>query len=365
MRIIHCADLHLDSKLEARLDKETARERRFEILNNFERLASAAKGLEVSSILISGDLFDVRKVSANARNTVLDVIRKYDEIKFFYLRGNHDNDDVLSSKEDLPENLYTFGRTWTTYELAGENVTISGLEIDADDCDSISSLVPPSIDKVNIVMLHGMISEYQSKKKGELINLSDLSNKNIDYLALGHIHQHSEGQLPPRGNWIYPGCLEGRGMDEAGTHGFMLLDIDAEERTCEKTFVDFAYRNVYEVRVDVSECFRTTEIMDKINEACNGVGAEQKDYVHVVLVGEVDAEAEINLEQIKFNLRQNYYVSKLSDETKVYVDYTSYINDASLKGEFVRLVKSQEKLSEDEKSEIIRAGILSLRKEEF
>ena len=43
MKIIHCSDLHLDSKMETNLDKERARERKNEILLTFERMVQYAK----------------------------------------------------------------------------------------------------------------------------------------------------------------------------------------------------------------------------------------------------------------------------------------------------------------------------------
>ena len=74
MKIIHCADLHLDSKMTANLSREQARERRKEILRTFTRMVEYAAKHEVRVILIAGDLFDTRNVSAMVRNTVRDMI---------------------------------------------------------------------------------------------------------------------------------------------------------------------------------------------------------------------------------------------------------------------------------------------------
>ena len=76
--------------------------------------------------------------------------------------------------------------------------------------------------------LHGQLAKYKPKDHVEVINLGELRNKSIDYLALGHVHSYEEGQLLPRGVYCYPGCLEGRGFDETGEHGFVLLDINEE-----------------------------------------------------------------------------------------------------------------------------------------
>ena len=38
MKIIHCSDLHLDSKMQSNLSKEQAKERRNEILITFQKI---------------------------------------------------------------------------------------------------------------------------------------------------------------------------------------------------------------------------------------------------------------------------------------------------------------------------------------
>ena len=53
MKMIHCADLHLDSKMESNLSAEKARERREELLQTFERMVEAAEAGRVRAILIA------------------------------------------------------------------------------------------------------------------------------------------------------------------------------------------------------------------------------------------------------------------------------------------------------------------------
>ena len=51
MKIIHCADLHLDSQMTANLTKEQARERKREIIRTFTRMVEYAEktGVRVSN----------------------------------------------------------------------------------------------------------------------------------------------------------------------------------------------------------------------------------------------------------------------------------------------------------------------------
>ena len=85
MKFIHCADLHLDSKLESNIGKEKAKERRNEILFTFERIVKLARDENVTAVLIAGDLFDTANIAAKARKMVWDLIEKNSEIDFLYL----------------------------------------------------------------------------------------------------------------------------------------------------------------------------------------------------------------------------------------------------------------------------------------
>ena len=55
---------------------------------------------------------------------------------------------------------------------------------------------------------------------------------------------------------------------------------------------------------------------------------------------------------------------KVKDRTTLRVDYSDYEKDASLKGEFIRMVLGSE-LSQEQKAEVIRCGILALSGEEI
>ena len=68
--IIHCADLHLDSRMEKLLGPGRAAERRQELLGNFLRMIDFAREKGVSLILIAGDLFDTDTVSPASASTL-------------------------------------------------------------------------------------------------------------------------------------------------------------------------------------------------------------------------------------------------------------------------------------------------------
>lgn len=362
MKIIHCADLHLDSKMTANLTKEQAKERKMEILRSFGKMVEYAAKNQVAVIMIAGDMFDTRNVSATVRNYVYDVIMKHPEIDFLYLRGNHDNDNFLSKLEEVPENLCLFNHRWTTYTYG--KVAITGLELNRENSLTAYNTLVLNHDAYNIVTLHGQLSEYKSRDKVEVISLDELRNKNIDYLALGHVHSFAIDKLDARGVYCYPGCLDGRGFDECGQKGFVLLDIDPENHTATSTFMPMSSRVLHTVPVDVSGISTTQEAALRMDAIIRENKYASSSLVKFILKGEVDVECELETEFLEEQFADYFYFCKVYDETKIKVNYQGYEKDASLKGEFVRLVSNSD-LSEEEKAMVIRTGILALQGEEI
>ncbi len=366
MKIIHCADLHLDAAMTSVLGREKARERKAELLHTFERMVSYADSHDVTGIIIAGDLFDRKKISATALHTVKAAITAHPDICFYYLRGNHDTGSFPGSPEDVPDNLNLFSDHWITYVMkTGEKkeIAISGAELNRENATTIYDTIPTNRDRFHIVTLHGQTTEH-TKGGAETIHLRKLRNKGIDYLALGHIHAYRTGTLDSRGRYCYAGCLEGRGFDECGAHGFVLLDIDTESGTFTQEFIPIAERSLYTVEIDISGCMTTTEISEKLKQVLLDADFDEKNLIKIILKGGVDVACEKNLELLTRKMKDKCYFIKIYDETTVRVDYHTYALDESLKGEFVRLVSGAD-LKEADKGTIIRYGLQALAGEDF
>lgn len=357
MKMIHCADLHLDSNMESNLGKDKAKERKAELLYTFERMIDYAVDNDVQAILIAGDMFDTKTISAIARNTVLKAITGNPDIRFYYLKGNHDRDNFLTGLDELPDNLKLFNDTWTSYEEADSKIVITGVELSADNSMSIYNSLVLDSNKFNIVMLHGQETEAGPRDKAEMVNLKALRNRGIDYLALGHVHFYKMESLDPRATYCYPGCLEGRGFDECGEHGFVLLEIDEATGQCSKDFVPFAKRRLYEILVDVSDCPTTADMTKKAQDCAADAGCNTDSLIKLVLKGTVDVESDKDVDYLLTSFKDTYYFAKCYDETTLKIDIDDYMLDMSLKGEYVRQVMDDAALSDADKTKVIRYGL--------
>ena len=360
MKIIHCSDLHLDSKMKSNLDSLRAKERRNEILITYQNMVKFASENGVKAIIIAGDMFDKKNITVKARNIVLDSIISNPEIDFIYLKGNHDEEGFIQELENIPQNLKLFtSKEWTTYKYG--NITISGIEFGELNSYEIYSTLMLNKNDINIVTMHGQESKYDQKDKAEIINIQELKNKNIDYLALGHIHKFKQEKLDTRGIYCYSGCLEGRGFDECGEKGFVLLEINEEKQEINSKFIPIAGRHLYEIPVDITGTNSTLDAETKIDDTIKDI--EKDALIKIVLKGKVEIEAERDISFLEKKYNQIYYFAKIYDETTLNIDYMTYENDVSLKGEFIRLVLAQD-LTDEEKRKIITTGIKALSGEE-
>ena len=352
MKFIHCSDLHLDSKMEQHLSAAQARERNAECCATFARLVRYAAEQNVTAVLIAGDMFDTERASAQTAGFVLDQIRNTPQVDFLYLRGNHD--EAVFDGMELPENFKTFDTDWSYHRY--EDVVIAGLELNGENWESMYNTLALQKEDTNIVMLHGQES---TKPDREQIALPLLRGKNIDYLALGHIHSYRCEKLDLGSLWCYCGCLEGRGFDECGEKGFVLLEV--EGGAVKTTFVPFARRMLREVAVDITGLTAVTEILQALEAASEGISSDS--LVKFILTGCYTLETQKDPAFLKKMLEGRFYFLRIKDESRLKIEKETYEHDISLKGEFIRLVMASDK-TEEEKEQIICCGIRALSGEE-
>lgn len=356
MRIIHTADVHLDSALRSNFDAAKAKERNLEVLNTFLRLVDYAVDSGINHILIAGDLFDSCKISSLTQKAVERAVINNAGINFYYLKGNHDNTNFFDDVYDLPANLHLFTDDFTCFNLS-DRVKLWGCGR-VPDSDAVNNLNLVDED-VNIIMLHGQTVEHKSGSEDE-INIADFRHRGINYLALGHVHDHRIERLDSDNSfYCYPGCLEGRGFDETGEHGFVVLDINEATGVVTPSFVPFASRRIFDISVDVSGINDMYDIILKCHERIKLLPVTDKDILKINVIGEVSLDFNVDTEYIRISLASDFYFVKVKNLTKIRISYEDYLSDETLKGEFVRLVMASD-LSEQEKGAVIKCGIEAL-----
>lgn len=374
-RFIHCADLHLDSRMESHLSPFQAQNRRKELLLTFSRMLSYAEQHQICAILICGDLFDTAQVSPAAVSTFLHCIQEHPRIDVLYLPGNHDNRglSLFSYGTEWPDNLQIFQSSSIEAESVHSHtvlqktygcITITGLTGPA------SQLPPLSASQTNLVMLHGQIDTYEASGDSDNClhySVRDLSGRNIDYIAAGHIHQYQFGPIDNRGIFCYSGCLEGRGFDECGEKGFVLLDITANAADSPSQldfqFIPFAARQHINLNLDITGASDYQAIEQKVDEILSDIDSSH--LVRLKFCGRISPELNPHPDWLLQKYAEDFYFLRIEDCTRPIIHYEDYRCDSSLKGEFIRLVLSDPELKEEDREKIIMEGLHALSGEEI
>jgi len=230
IKLLHTADLHLDSPLRslAMKDETLRAEVKTASRTALSRMVRYCIDEGVAALLIAGDLYDGRARSAKTAAFLghqMDLLHKAG-IKVFYVKGNHDAENPISGEIALPPNVHVFDGRGGKVRLEGADIWIHGVSF--RDKHAPESLVPkfqpPEAEAVNIALMHSSLTGAEGHDNYAPCTLASLLDAGFDYWALGHIHKRA---LHSENPWIVmPGCPQGRDIGEAGAKSASLLTVD-------------------------------------------------------------------------------------------------------------------------------------------
>lgn len=344
MKIIHTADIHLDSPLSQVSDPVT---RRYELLLALSNMSEYADNNGIQAVIVAGDLFDNQYASDGTIAGVADIINR-SRAAWFILQGNHGSCAPYVKLKALSPKINLFGDEWSYFNLG--NVTICGRELGLDDEAHYGKLVLDG-NRYNIVVLHGDVDDGGYG----LIDKKTLANSNANYVALGHRHtlaQYSFGKAKA----CYCGVLEPRGFDEPSNTGFVVIDTDNGKIS----FVEQHIRRIENVTVDVTGISSDIALNGKIIDAVSGLN--NRNYLNLTFTGALQSGVHLNL-VADSALNGRFFALRLDDQTKTNYDLKAVAQEVSLRGEFVKLTDKIE--DENLKASVIKMGLQALSGEDI
>ena len=246
MRILHSADLHLDAPFAGRTAEEAACLRR-ELLAVPGKLAELCLARKCDLVLLSGDLFDgaYTQESYRALSTAMERM----EVPVFVSPGNHDPVGINSpwERETWPDNVYIFNKErMESVAVPGLDCRVYGAGYQGMDCPGLlDGFRAEGTEKYHIGLLHA--DPTQAATPYCPLTAEQLRRSGLRYLALGHVHK--AGKLRAGETLCaWPGCPMGRGYDETGTKGALIVEVDD---TAAAEFVPLNTPRFYDLRSDV------------------------------------------------------------------------------------------------------------------
>lgn len=352
MRILHAADLHLDSAF-AGLAEEKAALLRQESRDILRRMVDWANDHAVDVMLLSGDLFDSDRMYSQTARTLAQALARF-RGRIFLSPGNHDFYAPGSGYDavDWPENVHIFtSRRPQTVLLRSLNASVTGAaftsaeEWEPFDGASFSGGDAP----IRLGVLHGEVTRGESKYRA--IPPAEIEKTNLTYLALGHVHRCAGVQRAGNTAYAYPGCLPGRGFDETGDKGFLYGEITPEK--VELEFIPFAPRRYQSVTADITDRDPADAVRQALDPDCG------QDICRVLLTG--SRRENFSLSALTSELSGLCAALELTDETYPEEDVWARCGEDSLRGLFLQNLRARyDGADEEEKRQLLQAARFGL-----
>ena len=300
-KILHAADIHLDSPLQklgtyenAPVDRIRGASRRA-----LENMVKLAIDQSVDLVVIAGDLYDGDWPDQNTGLFFVAQANKLVKagIPLVVIRGNHDAANLMTSSLPLPRNP------------DGSEIMMRADKVDLRRFDSIGVAVHgrsfrtraetenlaadyplPIAGMFNLGLLHTSLTGAEGHDPYAPCTPAMLSDKHYDYWALGHIHQRGEHGLADAAPVVFSGNIQGRHIREAGQRGCVLVEIDSSG-SCQRVFHPLDVVRWQMCTIDVSRMSHTDDVIEEFQSWVVQQAASAQHRLLVVRVELVGASA--------------------------------------------------------------------------
>ncbi|HWH92624.1 MAG TPA: DNA repair exonuclease [Baekduia sp.] len=300
MKLVHAADIHLDSPMHglAAYDTAPVAELRLATRAALRGLVDLCIQEAADALLIGGDLYDGDWHDyATGAQFVREAQRLREAgIPVVVVTGNHDAASRITKALRMPDgvNVLPVDEPGTVvFESLGLAVHGQGYATAAVLSDLSAGYPAPLSGLVNVGLLHTSADGRFDHAPYAPCRVDRLAAHGYDFWGLGHVHErvllHAD---PPI---LFPGCLQGRNVRETGPKGATVVSFGADGRAVlEERVLDVVRWAVCEV--DASSLGDADEVLAAAGDAVGRSVAEADGRllaVRVRIVGASPAHAEL------------------------------------------------------------------------
>ena len=365
MKLLHASDFHLDSPLTG-MPAEKSAQRRRELRKVPARLARLAKDEGVDLVLLPGDLFDGERVYPETIRALAGALEDM-AVPVFIAPGNHDCFYERSpyAVSSWPDQVYIFtSPEMQAVELPELNCVVHGCAFTARhrEDDPIAGFTAPDDGKLHLLCVHGEVGLTGNYAP---IDPKSLERSGAAYAALGHVHAANSGKAG-KTLWAYPGCPEGRGFDELGPKGALIVSFGENARLKIASPdgppmepIDMGVQPVAARFIPVCQRQYRIETVNLDDFTAYLSHCESHDLVRLLLAGE--SLAAPDLTALTAQAAPHFFHVELRDRTTLPTELWARGSDDSLTGLFLREMRARlDSADGDERDKLLLAARFGL-----
>lgn len=231
MKLVHAADLHLDSPLRGLERYESAPVERIRGATRraLQHLVELCLAERADVLLLAGDLYDGNWRDYSTGLHFAAQMARLREVgtRVLLVRGNHDAQSVITRHLRHPDHVTELSaRAPETRVLEDLGLAVHGQSYDVAAVErDLAAAYPAALPGLfNVGLLHTAVSGAPGHAPYAPCTLGTLADRGYQYWALGHVHQRAVLSTDP---WVvFPGNLQGRHVREPGDKGATVVDVE-------------------------------------------------------------------------------------------------------------------------------------------
>jgi DNA repair exonuclease SbcCD nuclease subunit len=338
---------------------ELARARRGALRDTLTRICKLAAELRVEALCCGGDLYEQERFTPDTAEFLRSMFEQIAPLRVFLAPGNH---DWLG-----PASLYRQVR-WSPNVHVFTDAKLSAVElVDGLTLWGAAHLAPANtggflngfrIDRegVHLALFHGseqgsLMFQEEGKVPHAPFRAQQIPAAGIHHALLGHFHTPKDAE-----KHTYPGNPDPLTFGETGERAAVLVTVAADGSvTRERHRV--ATSAVSDVLVDLTGTTHSGQIADRVLAAVAGLSG----MVRVTLSGDVGADVDLRLQDVLALSvpHLDALVPRLGQISVAY-DFDRLKEEQTVRGQFVRDVVGDSKLSDDQRRRVLVTGLRAL-----
>lgn len=358
MKLVHFADLHLDSPFAwASAAGDAARRRREALRETLRRIATLTRDVAADALLCGGDLYEHDRVTPDTAEFLRTTFAELDPIRVFLAPGNHDwyGPQSLYALVDWSPNVHVFREASLRPVELDDGLTLwGGAHLAPANTDNFLDGFHAEGSGVHLALFHGaerswFTEQGSGKQPHAPFDAWQIETAFLHHAFLGHYHRPKDAE-----RHTYPGNPDPLEFGEDGERGTVVATVEADGRVRRERH-RVAVTSVHDLELDVTDCTSRQHIRDRLEERIAGLHG----LARLTVRGELEPSVDIHEDDLRAVASGLDAMQVRIGHLRPAYDIGSIREELTVRGQFVRDVLGAS-LSAEEERRVLATGLRAL-----
>jgi len=331
MRVVHCADVHLETTFP---ETRGGSGRRKGLADAFARIVDLALARDADVLTIGGDLYESARAGPQTARFLFAEFARFGK-PIYIAPGNHDphGPAALWTRDGLPGNVTIFTEAaWRPITLA-DGVTLFGFGHTPADPGRPFANAAFARAGVRLALVHGSDEDRcpPNKRATAPFTEAEARQAGATLVLTGHYHGGYVSYRDTRPVIAYPGSPEPIKFGELDVHGALEIDVTGDNATARA--LPTARTRLIDVTCDAAGAASEHALFARVEATLAPYGAH--DYLRVRLSGSVLGGTRVDAALLEQRLGATLGSLEILDQTAAH-DYAAIAREPTVRGHVVR-----------------------------